>query len=52
MKVKEKDCQVKVWTEVHFKMTHVPTGISVQEQDKDFPRVKEILLSKLKKKVK
>lgn len=52
MKVKEKDCQVKVWTEVHFKLTHIPTGMSVQEKNKNFPRIKRIMLAKLKKKIK
>jgi len=52
MKIKEKDCIIKIWTEIHCEMKHTPSGISVHEKDKSFPEVKKLMLNKLKKKLK
>ena len=52
MEIKEKDCNVRIWTEVHCEMVHVPTGISVQEKDKSFPEIKKVMFNKLKEKLK
>jgi len=52
MKIKDKDCRVEVWTEVHFKMIHMPTGISVHYKDSVFPQIKKVMFKDLKKKMK